>query len=125
MSQDQSDQLTSLIGKLALSKKAEKVISIDVRELTSITDFFLICSANTEIQVKAIADAIRRGTPHKPLRLEGYENQRWILLDYVDVIAHIFKTNERNYYNLDKLWADAPLYEIVDDDKKISDSILT
>ena len=125
MSQDQSDQLTSLIGKLALSKKAEKVISIDVRELTSITDFFLICSANTEIQVKAIADAIRRGTPHKPLRLEGYENQRWILLDYVDVIAHIFKTNERNYYNLDKLWADAPLYKIVDDDKKISDSILT
>lgn len=125
MSQDQSDQLTSLIGKLALSKKAEKVISIDVRELTSITDFFLICSANTEIQVKAIADAIRRGTPHKPWRFEGYENQRWILLDYVDVIAHIFKTNERNYYNLDKLWADAPLYEIVDDDKKISDSILT
>lgn len=125
MSQDQSDQLTSLIGKLALSKKAEKVISIDVRELTSITDFFLICSANTEIQVKAIADAIRRGTPHKPWRLEGYENQRWILLDYVDVIAHIFKTNERNYYNLDKIWADAPFYEIVDDDKKISDSILT
>ena len=125
MSQDQSDQLTSLIGKLALSKKAEKVISIDLRELTSITDFFLICSANTEIQVKSIADANRRGTPHKPWRLEGYENQRWILLDYVDVIAHIFKTNERNYYNLDKLWADAPLYEIVDDDKKISDSILT
>ena len=125
MPQQQSDQLTNLIGKLALSKKAEKVISIDVRKLTSITDFFLICSANTEIQVKSIADAIRKGTPHKPLRLEGYENQRWILLDYVDVIAHIFKTNERNYYKLDKLWADAPSYEIVDDDKNTSDTILT
>ena len=125
MPQQQSDQLTNLIGKLALSKKAEKVISIDVRKLTSITDFFLICSANTEIQVKSIADAIRKGTPHKPLRLEGYENQRWILLDYVDVIVHIFKTNERNYYKLDKLWADAPSYEIVDDDKNTSDTILT
>ena len=125
MPQQQSDQLTNLIGKLALSKKAEKVISIDVRKLTSITDFFLICSANTEIQVKSIADAIRKGTPHKPWHLEGYENQRWILLDYVDVIVHIFKTNERNYYKLDKLWADAPSYEIFDDDKKTSDTILT
>jgi len=123
--EEKSDQLVSLVGKLALSKKAEKVISIDVRGLTSITDYFLICSANTEIQVKAIADAIRNGTPDKPWRFEGYENQQWILLDYVDIIANIFKTEERNYYSLDKLWADAPTHEIIGDGKNTSDSILT
>ncbi len=125
MPEEKSDQLVSLVGKLALSKKAEKVISIDVRGLTSIADYFLICSANTETQVKAIADAIRNGTPDKPWRFEGYENQQWILLDYVDVIANIFKTEERNYYSLDKLWADASTHEIIGDGKNTSDSILT
>jgi ribosome-associated protein len=118
----QSDELAELIGHLALSKKAENVLAIDVRGLTSITDFFVICSADTDIQVKAITDAIRRGTPQKPWRMEGYEFLHWVLLDYIDVVVHIFKTRERNYYQLERLWSDAPVREITDAVETVPDS---
>jgi len=109
------DLLANEIGQLALSKKAENVLAIDVRGLTSLTDFFVVCSADTDIQVKAVADAIRRGTPHKPAHVEGYDNMQWILLDYIDVVVHVFKTHERNFYNIEKLWADAPTKELIDE----------
>ena len=67
------------------------------------------------LQVKAITDNIRKGTDHKPRHLEGYENQNWVLLDYFDVIVHIFNKEEREYYGLERLWADAPIMEISDD----------
>ena len=110
-----SKELLDLTGHLVLSKKAEHVQAIDVRKLTSITDYYIICSADTDIQVKAIADAVRKGTPHKPWKIEGYENRFWILLDYVDVVIHIFRTSEREYYSLEKLWADAPIWRITDE----------
>ena len=110
-----SKELLDLTGHLVLSKKAEHVEAIDVRKLTSITDYYIICSADTDIQVKAIADAVRKGTPHKPWKIEGYENRFWILLDYVDVVIHIFRTSEREYYSLEKLWADAPIWRITDE----------
>ncbi len=110
-----SDKLAEDIAALALAKKASDVQLIDVRGLTSITDFFIICSADTEVQVKAISDAIRRGTDSKPWRVEGYEHLRWILMDYIDVVAHVFTTSEREYYNLERLWADAPVKEILDE----------
>ena len=111
-----SSDLANQISKYALAKKAENVISINVEKLTSFTDQFVICSADTDIQVKAIADSIRRSTDHKPIRIEGYEQLNWVLLDYIDVIVHIFRTTERNYYNIEKLWADAPTTEYNDDD---------
>ena len=112
---DTSGDLAAKIAQFALNKKADHVLSIDVQKLTSITDQFVICSADTNIQVKAIADGIRKNTVHKPTRIEGYEQLNWVLLDYIDVIVHIFKTTERNYYNLEKLWADAPKTEYNDD----------
>ncbi len=112
---DTSGDLVAKIAQFALDKKADHVLSIDVQKLTSITDQFVICSADTNIQVKAIADGIRKNTVHKPTRIEGYEQLNWVLLDYIDVIVHIFKTTERNYYNLEKLWADAPKTEYNDD----------
>ena len=120
-----SSDLATKIAKIALDKKAENVISINVKKLTSFTDQFVICSADTDIQVKAIADTIRKSTDHKPIRIEGYEQLNWVLLDYIDVIVHVFKTTERNYYNIEKLWADAPKIEYNDEDfisiKSISD----
>ena len=104
------------IADLALEKKANGVVSLDVRGLSSITDHYLICSADTEPQVKAIADNIRRGTPDKPWHLEGYEKLKWVLLDYVDLVVHVFRSEERSYYNLEKLWADAPIMEFLDED---------
>ena len=94
---------------LASEKKASELIALDVRGLSSITDFFVICHGDSEPHVKAIADNIRKGTPYKPNHIEGYENQNWILIDYFDVIIHVFKNETREYYNIEKLWADAPL----------------
>ncbi len=111
-----SSDLANEIAKFALDKKAENVISINVKKLTSFTDQFVICSADTDIQVKAIADSIKRSTNHKPVRTEGYEQLNWVLLDYIDVIVHVFKTTERNYYNIEKLWSDAPKIEYNDED---------
>lgn len=115
-----SNQLADIIGKLTLSKKAEKVISIDVRKVSGSTDYFIICSAETGIQVSAIANAVRKGTPTKPWHIEGLANQSWVLLDYVDVVLHVFKTQTREFYSLEKLWADAPTVEITDEPQKHS-----
>ena len=112
---DEASILSEAIARLALEKTAENVISLDVRKITSLTDFFIICSADTDIQVKAISDNIRKNTEHKPWRIEGYEQLNWVLLDYIDVVVHIFKTREREYYNLESLWADAPLTEYNDE----------
>ena len=113
---DNVNELAAQIAHFALDKKAENVISLNVKDLTSITDEFVICSSDTNIQVKAIADSIRKNTDHKPIRIEGYEHLNWVLLDYIDVIVHIFRTSERNYYNIEKLWADAPIREFDDED---------
>ena len=111
-----SSNLAARIAQFALDKKAEKVVSLNVKDLTTITDEFVICSSDTNIQVKAIADSIRKSTDTKPIRVEGYEHLNWVLLDYIDVIVHIFKTAERNYYNIEKLWGDAPIREFNDED---------
>ena len=111
-----SSNLAAKIAQFALDKKAEKVVSLNVKDLTSIADEFVICSSDTNIQVKAIADSIRKSTDTKPIRVEGYEHLNWVLLDYIDVIVHIFKTAERNYYNIEKLWADASIREFNDED---------
>ena len=111
-----SSNLAARIAQFALDKKAEKVVSLNVKDLTNITDEFVICSSDTNIQVKAIADSIRKSTDTKPIRVEGYEHLNWVLLDYIDVIVHIFKTAERNYYNIEKLWGDAPIREFIDVD---------
>ncbi len=118
-----STQLADIIGKLTLTKNAEKVLSIDIRKVSSSADYFIICSAETEIQVSAIANAVRKGTPTKPWHIEGLNNQSWVLLDYVDVVLHIFKTQTREFYSLEKLWADAPTVEITDEPQKQSQAI--
>ena len=106
-----SDQLADIIGKFTLSKQAENVLSIDIRKVSSSADYFIICSAETGLQVQAIANAVRKGTP---------TNQNWVLLDYVDVVLHIFKTQTREFYSLEKLWADAPTVKITDEPQKHS-----
>ena len=111
-----SDQplLKQILG-LAIGKKAGRIVVFDVRGLSSLTDFFMVCHGTSEAQVKAIADNIRKGTENKPRHLEGYENQNWILLDYFDIVVHVFKKDERDYYELERLWADAPMKEINDE----------
>ena len=108
-------KLISQIVDLALEKKAIDIISLDLRELSSVSDYYLICSADSEPQVKAISDNIKNNTVIKPFHLEGYEQFRWVLLDYGEIMVHIFRTKDREYYKLEKLWADAKLLKYSDE----------
>ena len=112
-----SEELAHSITRLTLTKKAEDVVILDLRKLTNMTDFFVICSGETDIQVKAITDAVLDGLVEqkiKPWHKEGYDTCAWVLLDFVDVVAHIFHKNSRSYYQLEGLWGDAPVTTITD-----------
>ncbi len=116
-----SEELAKKAGELALTKKAEDVKILDLRELTSMTDYFVICHGTSEIQVRAIATAIRKGILKEEallLHQEGNEFGRWILLDYVDIIVHVFLGEQREYYGLEQLWSDAPEYGLADELEK-------
>ena len=102
--------------KFSFRKKAKNLISLDLRGFSSLTDYFIICHGKSEPQVKAIVDNIRKGTSFKPRHLEGYENKKWVLLDYFDIIVHVFDENERDYYSIEQIWADAPKNEFHDEE---------
>jgi len=101
--------------KVALDKKAENPVVIDLRELTTLADYFVVLSATSDTHARTIADEIKKKLKDKgilPLSVEGYENANWILIDYGDVIVHIFRPEFRELYNLESLWMDAPRIEI-------------
>jgi ribosome-associated protein len=104
--------LADRIAAIAADKKARDVRVIDLRGIVSYTDFFVICSGNTERQTKAIHDAVHESLKHDegllPRRAEGVRESRWILLDYLDVVVHIFTPEAREYYRLEQLWGEAP-----------------
>ena len=99
------------IAEAAASKKAEDIKVLDVREITSLADYFIICSGNTSRQVKAIVDEIGFRTSSFrvfPHHIEGVPECRWVLMDYGDIVVHVFEEETREYYDLDGLWGDAP-----------------
>lgn len=107
------------ISEIMLDKKGFKIRILDLRKLSAFADYFVICSASSDTQVKAISDAIDktlRDRGIKSYHREGYEALNWVLLDYFDVVVHVFKTDARDYYNLEKLWGDADVIEIEDED---------
>lgn len=102
-------------GKLALSKKAFDVKILKLKKISSVCDYFVICSGSVNVHIKAIASAIERGLRDKgerPMHCEGKEGANWILLDYFDVVVHIFNEDARQFYALEKLWGDAPVEEL-------------
>lgn len=105
-------------GQLAIEKKGTNVKLLDVRDITSMTDFFIIASATSDIQVKAIADHILGEMREKhdvaPWKSEGWDTRKWIIVDYVDFVVHIFHEEARDFYALERLWADAPTELLVD-----------
>jgi ribosome-associated protein len=105
-----SQALARTAARLTLTKRAQDVMILDLRELDGVCDFFVLATGSSEVQVRAIADAVDdglRAEGMKPWHVEGYEARRWILLDYVDVVVHVFHAKAREYYLLDKLWGDA------------------
>ena len=110
-------ELAEKICKAASGKKAEEIIIMDMRGLMFSTDYFVICSAATSTQVRAIADNIEEELDKDEIHFshkEGYHEGEWVLMDYGDVVAHIFKTENREYYALEKLWGDAKIENYAD-----------
>ncbi|MFH2037118.1 MAG: ribosome silencing factor [Candidatus Zixiibacteriota bacterium] len=102
-------------GKLALTKKGFDVKILNLKKISSVCDYFVIVSGDVDVHVKAIAKAIDEGLLEKDLKpwhSEGIKEGKWILLDYIDVVVHIFQKSVREFYALEKLWGDAPVEEL-------------
>jgi ribosome-associated protein len=113
---EETQNLLSTIEKALLDKKGEDIIRLDVRGLTSLTDFFIVCHASTDIQIKALADSVAKQTREtvgeSVWKKEGLDSRRWVILDYVNVVVHIFNKELREFYNLEKMWNDAVITQI-------------
>ena len=104
-----------------MKKKGREIMGLDLRGKSPVTDYFLLCSGSNKPQIKAICDNIDDKMAElglNPLRIEGYQEAQWILMDYGDLVVHIFDDDSREYYNLERLWGDAPAvrYSTADDD---------
>lgn len=111
-------QLSKRISQLMFEKKAEAVVLADLEGLTSVTDFFVMCTATSDMHARAISDHIQDELEKAGIRVhhkEGYSSLRWVLLDYVDVIAHVFQKDAREFYDLERLWGDAQFIKMKDD----------
>jgi ribosome-associated protein len=110
------EELTRAIAAIASDKKAIDIVALDLREIAGYTDFFLICSGGTDRQTKAIHDAIHEELKKVhgvlPRRVEGLSQARWVLMDYLDCVVHIFTPDMRDYYRLEQLWGDVPRLEL-------------
>ena len=103
-----------LAAEAAEAKLAEQVVVLDLQEHSRVADFFVIASGSNRVQIKAITEAVEEaleGAGVRPGRAEGRDDGRWVLLDFGDVVVHIFAPRERQFYNLERLWGDAPPLE--------------
>ena len=115
MSQLERVEKANLVAEAALDLKAEQVVALDVRELTSFADTFVVATARSDRHARAVADAIEAALSERgerPLGVEGYEDGRWVLMDLGDVIVHVFQAEVRAEYDLERLWSDAPELEL-------------
>lgn len=112
---DDSHALARRIAELALEKKAEDALLLDLRELSSACDYFVIMSGDNEQKVRAITEHIEETLEKdglRPWHVEGRAHRRWVLLDYIHVVVHVFHEEARSFYMLERLWAGAPREEI-------------
>ncbi|OGW51487.1 MAG: ribosome silencing factor [Nitrospirae bacterium RBG_19FT_COMBO_42_15] len=106
-----SKKKAMLCAKAASDKKAEDIIILDVRKISSIADYFIICTAASTRQIKAVYENIDKAVSaagESPYHIEGTDSSQWVLVDCFDVVIHIFNEESRNYYSLERLWGDAP-----------------
>jgi ribosome-associated protein len=107
------EQMAAAIAELAADRKALEIVQLDLREIIGYTDYFVICTGRSDRQAKAIHDAIHAGMKQEhgllPGRVEGLTEAQWILMDYLDVVVHVFTPDMREYYRLEQLWGEAPV----------------
>lgn len=114
---DTSDFLSEIIVKGIQEKKGKNIISLNLKNIEhAVTDYFIVCHGTSNTQVQAIAesveDEVRKAIGLKPWHREGIQNAEWILLDYIDVVVHIFQENTRDFFQIENLWADAEIKQI-------------
>lgn len=112
MVEGDSYELARRIVEYSQSKKAQDVCLMNLRNLSSVTDYFIVCHGESDVQVKAITNAIIDGLAKEGVKVwhrEGYEYLHWVLLDYIDVVVHIFQKETRQFYGLERLWGDAEI----------------
>jgi ribosome-associated protein len=119
--QEINKRIALAAAEFALEKKATNIKVLDLRDITSFTDYFVIASGSSDMQVKAIAENIlakMRESGVTPWKSEGWDALQWVIVDFVDVVVHIFSETAREFYHLERLWADAPT-EIIEDKKPV------
>ncbi|MEX2957064.1 ribosome silencing factor [Staphylococcus pasteuri] len=107
-----SDKLLNIAVDAAENKKAEDIISLNMQGISDMTDYFVVCHGNNNRQVQSIARAVKEAVHEHDIdvkRMEGYQDARWVLIDLANVVVHIFHKDERSYYNIEKLYQDAPI----------------
>ena len=107
-----SEELLNIAVTATEDKKAEDIVSLNMQGISDMTDYFVVCHGNKERQVQSIARAVKEKVHENNIevkRMEGYQSARWVLIDLADVVVHIFHKDERNYYNIEKLYQDAPI----------------
>ncbi|MGI8614834.1 MAG: ribosome silencing factor [Nocardioidaceae bacterium] len=112
---DRARELTVAAAAAASDKLADSILAFDVSEQLVITDVFLICSASNDRQVGAVVDAVEealRGLGERPVRREGERERRWVLLDYIELVVHVQREEERAFYSLERIWRDCPVIEL-------------
>ncbi|MFC4776747.1 ribosome silencing factor [Paenibacillus sp. GCM10023252] len=108
------DQLLKITVEAAEDKKAGNVVALNLKEISLVADYFVICHGNSDTQVTAIANEIRKQADLAGVRvrgIEGMDSARWVLIDLGDVVVHVFHREERDYYNIERLWSDAKVVE--------------
>ena len=115
MSPLSGEELARLAAEYADDKKAQDIVELDLRGVVGYTDYFVICTGASERQVKAIHDGIHLGLKDRhgllPRRVEGLSESSWVLMDYLDVVVHVFTPQTRSFYRLEQLWGEAPARE--------------
>ncbi|HUU26856.1 MAG TPA: ribosome silencing factor [archaeon] len=118
-SQKKIRELVFFAGECCLEKKGDDVVVLNLRKVSDVTDYFLICGGYTDIHVRAVTEhmieSMKKRYNISPWHVEGMENGRWVLVDYIDFVIHIFQPETRDFYQLERLWADAERFEISDE----------
>ncbi len=115
------DSITLKIGELILDKKGYDINILDVQKLTSLTDYFIVCTSDSEPQTKAIVEHIEEELKKegiRPLHIEGKDHLDWVLLDYINIVVNIFNKDMREFYNIERLWSDAIITQVKPKSKK-------
>lgn len=112
------EELARRCASLMMDKKARDIVLLDVRGLTDIADFFVLCSCDSDVHVKAVAENVRDELAREGLkawRTEGWQGMSWVIVDYVEVVVHVFYHETRHFYKLERLWADARIEHITEE----------